>query len=183
METQSGSQVIGTAVLVYGQVRVESTDGVSRIIQPNNFIKLDDRIDTGQDGSVSIVLNDDSNSQLDLGQMTQMVIDQDVFGGSEIDELSDVAVEPGLAQEVLQNWDAFEPVTAFETGSALVGETAAVDNLDSEPVQIMDASPKIEAGKGGDTELAAGEVGDDGIGSMDDDLDLSNLIPPPDDAA
>ena len=103
METQSGSQVIGTAVLVYGQVRVESTDGVSRIIQPNNFIKLDDRIDTGQDGSVSIVLNDDSNSQIDLGRMTDMILDQDVVNGDNSLELSDLTADPEMLHDLLQN--------------------------------------------------------------------------------
>lgn len=180
MATQIESQVIGTAVVVYGHVKVESADGVIRNIQPNSLINLDDRVDTGHDGSVSFVFGGDS-SQLDLGPMTNMVIDQDVFGGRETLELSDAVIEPDILQNLLVGWDAFEPVVPLET--MMQSEADAVDAGDMVDFDTqIEVSAAIQTGKAA-ADLASSQASEGDVGSIDDDLDLSNLIPLPDDAA
>lgn len=173
-ELQTEPLVIGQALLVSGTVRVESVNGVSQLLKPNSPVHLDDRIDTGSGGEVSIVLNDSDATQLDLGRMSQMIVDDDVLGGGSLPDLGDVAVEAGLVADLWQDWESFEPVAAFET---TVPET---DESDTEQTADTDSIPGLD---GSASTVAASDSGDDGLGSIDDDLDMTNLIPPPDDAA
>jgi T1SS-143 domain-containing protein len=106
------AQVIGKAMIVYGTVKAESTDGVARVLQPNSPIFINDRINTGSDGAVSIVFNDAVNTQLDLGRMTDMVIDESTLSSEELN-LEDVTVEVEAIQE------------ALETGEEIVLEETA----------------------------------------------------------
>ena len=106
------AQVIGKAMIVYGTVKAESTDGVARVLQPNSPIFINDRINTGSDGAVSIVFNDAVNTQLDLGRMTDMVIDESTWSSEELN-LEDVTVEVEAIQE------------ALETGEEIVLEETA----------------------------------------------------------
>lgn len=174
MATQIEPLVIGQAMVVHGTVRAASSDGVTHLIQPNSPIHLDDRIDTGSDGAVSIIFNDVDNSQLDLDRMTDMVIDQDVFSVNLLD-LSDVTAEAGLLHDLLQNWESIEPAVALE---AVLSET---DASGTEETAAADSIPGLDGSS--ETVAASSEAGDDGLGSIDDDLDMTNLIPPPDDAA
>ena len=48
-------QAIGKAIVVYGEVKAESADGVERVLQPNSPIFMNDRLNTGSEGAVSIV--------------------------------------------------------------------------------------------------------------------------------
>jgi len=171
-ELQTEPLVIGQALLVSGTVRVESVNGVSQVLKPNSSIHLDDRIDTGSGGEVSIVLNDSGSTQLDLGRMSKVIVDDDVMGGS-LPDLGDVAVEAGLVADIWQDWESFEPVATLDT---LVPET---DDSGAEQTADTDSIPGLD---GSASTVAASDSGDDGLGSIDDDLDMTNLIPPPDDA-
>jgi len=171
-ELQTEPLVIGQALLVSGTVRVESVNGVSQVLKPNSSIHLDDRIDTGSGGEVSIVLNDSGSTQLDLGRMSKMIVDDDVMGGS-LPDLGDVAVEAGLVADLWQDWESFEPVATLDT---IVPET---DDSGAEQTADTDSIPGLD---GSASTVAASDSGDDGLGSIDDDLDMTNLIPPPDDA-
>ncbi len=172
-ELQTEPLVIGQALLVSGTVRVESVNGVSQVLKPNSSIHLDDRIDTGSGGEVSIVLNDSGSTQLDLGRMSKVIVDDDVMGGS-LPDLGDVAVEAGLVADLWQDWESFEPVATLDT---IVPET---DDSGAEQTADTDSIPGLD---GSASTVAASDSGDDGLGSIDDDLDMTNLIPPPDDAA
>lgn len=172
-ELQTEPLVIGQALLVSGTVRVESVNGVSQVLKPNSSIHLDDRIDTGSGGEVSIVLNDSDATQLDLGRMSQMIVDDDVLGGS-LPDLGDVAVEAGLVADLWQDWESFEPVPVLDTTVPETDESGAEQTADTDSIPGLDGSAST---------VAASDSGDDGLGSIDDDLDMTNLIPPPDDAA
>ena len=93
-------QAIGKAIVVYGEVKAESADGVERVLQPNSPIFMNDRINTGSEGAVSIVFTDAASTQLDLGRMTDMIIDQSVLGAEEID-LEEVTAEIEAIQQAL----------------------------------------------------------------------------------
>ena len=172
MVTQTMPQ-IGQALVVLGTVKAESINGMATVLQPNSPIFMDDRIDTGSDGALSIVFSDNVAPQLDLDRMTTMIIDDDVVG-SDLPDLGDVAVEPGLVADLLQSWETLEPATALET---VVPEA---DDSGAEELAAADSIPGLD---GSASTVAATDSGDDGLGSIDDDLDMTNLIPPPDDAA
>ena len=164
---------VGHALIVQGTVRVESTNGVSRAIEPNSQIFLDDQISTGSSGAVSIVLSNDNGIQLDLGRMSQLVIDEDVTG-STLPDLGDVALEAGLAADLLHNWESLEPIATLET---LIPETG---ESDVEGTTSADNIPGLEESS---STLASSGSSDDGAGTIDDELDITNFIPPPEDAS
>lgn len=175
MALQTDSPVVGQALFVSGAVSVRSAGGVSQVIKPNSPIHLNDRIDTGGDGAVSIILSDGENNQLDLGNMSSVILDDDVAGGS-LPELVDVAVEVGLMADLLQNWESFETVVPLD----VVASEDDVDD-DMEDVASADSIPGLDGAS--KTVAASSEAGEDGVGSIDDDLDMNNLIPPPEDAS
>jgi VCBS repeat-containing protein len=100
-------QSIGKVVIVYGTVKAQSTDGVERVLGPNSPIFLNDRINTGPDGAVSIVFSDPGNTQLDLGRMTDMVIDTSVIGSEAID-LEEVTAEVEAIQQALESGEELD---------------------------------------------------------------------------
>jgi len=163
---------IGQAFVVNGQVVLESANGVSQALKPNSPIHLDDRIDTGNNGEVSIIFTDGNTPQLDVGRMSNMVIDDDVVGAT-LPDLGDVAVEAGLVADLLADWEAIEPL--MEIGE--IAPAPLPESDDSETASV-DAHSEIAGGVG---DGVAADNGDDGFGSFDDDIDLSNLVPPPED--
>ena len=164
---------IGQAVVVHGTVHAESVNGVSTVLQPNSPIFINDAIDTGSDGALSIVFSDNAAPQLDLDRMTTMIIDDDVLGNA-LPDLGDVSVESGIVQDLLQNWEAIEPLAALETLVPEMGDAGADTDTD-------EAIPGLESAG---AEIASSDIGadgDDGAGGADYDFDLTSLIPPPDD--
>ncbi len=76
------AQAIGKVVIVYGTVKAVSPAGVERVLTPNSLVYANERIITGSDGSVSLIFTE-KNIHLDLGRMTEMVLDQDVYADTE----------------------------------------------------------------------------------------------------
>jgi hypothetical protein len=165
--------VVGQALIVSGAVQVRSAGGVSQTVRPNSPIHLDDQIDTGADGAVSIIFADGENSQLDMGSMSSLVVDEDVTGTT-LPELGDVTVEAGSLVNLLEHWEDFEPLAPLEAivpGVDMDGATGETSSAGSIPG--LDSS--------GETVAAADDHGGDDVGAIDDDFDMSNLIPPPED--
>lgn len=178
MEAQSETAAIGTAVVVYGTVKVVSADGVTKMIQPNDPIQFLDRIDTGQDGSVTVVFDDDGN-QLELGNMVDMVIDQDVYDSGSDPDLADMTVGPELLQSDFLEFVEGEQVGVSETivPEMTSGEDAA-EALDADLLVSNHADNDL---KENDMGIASTEAANDSGGSIEDDFDMSNLVPPTDD--
>ena len=150
--------VIGQALVVQGTVMMQSVNGVSQVVKPNSEIHFEDQIDTGGDGAVSILFADSENHQLDIGNMSRMIIDDDV-AGSTLPELGDVAVEAGLVADLLQNWESFEPVAPLET----IAPDEAMDS-DADEMAAANSIPGLD----GCTETVADSSGadDDRIGGF-----------------
>ena len=87
------TQVVGKAFIVYGTVKAESSDGLVRQLAPNDPIYADDRIITNDGSSISIQFNGEGVTQLDLGRMTNMVIDHDVYGSVVIGDNTDITAQ------------------------------------------------------------------------------------------
>lgn len=164
---------VGLAVVVQGSVRVESADGVIKVIEPNSQIFLDDHIDTGSGGAVSIVWNDSNATQLDLGRMSSIIIDEDVASGT-LPDLGDVAMEGGMVADLWQHWESYEPLAPIDNIIPETGESPADDGGAAGAIPGLDGSS--------DT-FTASDSGDDGGGSIDDEFDMTNFIPPPEDAS
>ncbi len=163
----------GQALVVQGTVRVKSADGVTKVIEPNSQIFLDDHIDTGSGGAVSIVWNDSDATQLDLGRMSSIIIDEDVASGT-LPDLGDVAMEDGVAADLWQHWESYEPLAPIASIVADTDESPADDGGAADAIPGLDGSAET---------FSASGSGDDGGGSIDDEFDMTNFIPPPEDAS
>ena len=176
MAIQAEPFQVGQALVVKGTVRGESTNGVTRVIEPNSQIFLDDQIATGSSGSVSIILSDGDGTHLELGRMSQLIVDEDVVGGT-LPDLGDVAIETDLATALLQSWDAFEPLAPIDSivpdsGDILTDDSGAADSI-----------PGLESSSKTIADSDSQDAQDEGASSIDDDLDMTNLIPPPEDSS
>ena len=128
--TEAGNQVIGQVVILYGNVKAISPDGTERIIALNNPIFANDRIITESDGRVSIVI-DATQAQIDLGRMSDVVIDEDAEGEGESGKGDDVqtdteGVEDGAAGED----GGGDGDRGGESGSDAEGESEAKEHGD-----------------------------------------------------
>lgn len=67
--SDKGHQVTGKVAILYGTVKAISPDGTVRVLKLNSSVYADDRIITGDDGSVSIIFDTIPATQLDLGSI------------------------------------------------------------------------------------------------------------------
>jgi len=99
------NQVVGKVFILYGTVKAVSPDGTVRVLAPNSPIYADDRIITESDGSVSLQFDGPPVTQLDLGRMTEIVIDEDVYAGVAPEVVSEAAAEAEQVQQSLLEKD------------------------------------------------------------------------------
>jgi hypothetical protein len=97
--TGSGSQVVGRVVIIYDNAKAISPDGMERLLSVESPIFANDRIVTESDGQVSIVINDDVHTQMDLGTMSNVMIDEDIFGGVSPEEITEATAKVEQVQE------------------------------------------------------------------------------------
>ena len=97
--TGSGSQIVGRVVIIYDNAKAISPDGMERLLSVESPIFANDRIVTESDGKVSIVINDDVHTQIDLGTMSNVMIDEDIFGGVNPEEIAEATAEVEQIQE------------------------------------------------------------------------------------
>jgi T1SS-143 domain-containing protein len=100
-----GHQAIGKAVIVYGEVKVIAADGTVRILKPNSLVFADDQIITGSDGTVSILLDGNPPMHIDLGRMSQITLDEDVYGSGHPTTTADAAADAARIQQLLTQGD------------------------------------------------------------------------------
>ena len=99
--TETGNQVIGKVSILYGTVKAISPDGTVRILDLNSPVYADDRIITESDGNLSIVLDDPAQTQLDIGRMSDIILDEDVYGGVTPEDVAEAAAEIEEIQQAL----------------------------------------------------------------------------------
>jgi len=171
------SGAIGKVAIIYGDVKAISPDGTVRVLGPNSPVFADDQIITGGDGSVSLILDGTPPIHLDLGRMTQITLDEDVYGGPA--STADAAAEADKVQQALLAGDQpIEPEAPAAGGEAnaggghpvvdnsLTGEEVTPDSgaetrgIEFSQLQMIEREAKDTAPEGGDDN---GAVDDEGI--------------------
>ncbi|MFA7684911.1 MAG: retention module-containing protein, partial [Syntrophales bacterium] len=129
LKAGSGQQgAVGKVVILYGTVKAVSPDGTIRILTPNSQVFANDLIITESDGSVSIILAGPPPTHLDLGRMSQIVLDEDVYGGA--GAAADAAAEADQIQQALLAGDEpIEPEAPAAGGEANAGGGHPVVNF------------------------------------------------------
>ena len=97
--TGSGSQAVGRVVVLYDNAKAISADGMERLLSVNSPIYANDRVVTENDGKVSIVIDDATQTQIDLDGRSEILIDEDIFGGATAEDVSAAAAEIEQVQE------------------------------------------------------------------------------------
>jgi hypothetical protein len=98
---ETGNQPIGSVAILYGNAKAISIDGTERILSPNSPVFAYDRIITESDGRVSIIINDPAASQIDIGRMSHIIIDEDIFAGVTEEDIAASTAESQEIQEAL----------------------------------------------------------------------------------
>ena len=80
--------VIGRVAIIYDNAKAISADGTERFLMVDSPIFAYDRIITKGDSRISIVIDDDNHTQIDLGGMSDVIIDEDIFGGAGSEEIA-----------------------------------------------------------------------------------------------
>jgi len=114
--TGTGSQVVGKVMTVQGVVKAQAPDNSVRILEVGSPIFLGERIITGDSGMISIALGDGLGTRLDLGRMSDVLVDGDLFPG-EPGDFSEAVAEVEQVQQALLAGE-FDPTTDFEPTAA-----------------------------------------------------------------
>ncbi len=116
-QVTDSSAPVGNVVILYGNVKAIAIDGTERTLAPNSPIFAYDTIVTESDGSVSIVMDDPAQSQVDLGRMSHVIIDDDVFAGVTAEDVAAAAAEIEQIQEALLA-EGYDPTVELEPPAA-----------------------------------------------------------------
>ncbi len=101
----TGNQIIGKAFILHGTVKAVAPDGTVRVLGPNSVIYADERIITESDGSVSIMLDGPPPGQIDIGRMSDVLLNEDVYAGATPEVVTDAAADAERIQEALTSGD------------------------------------------------------------------------------
>ena len=104
----AASQTIGKVFIVYGTVKAVTPSGLERVLAPNSPIHAGERIVTGPDGMVAITFT--GGGHLDLGRMSDVLIDEDVYAGAGSDGPADSVAQVDEIQSALVDGDS-DPTT------------------------------------------------------------------------
>jgi VCBS repeat-containing protein len=154
MATAAGSHPIGKVFILQGTAKAVATDGAVRVLGPNSIIYADERIITESDGAVSIMLDGPPPAQIDLGRMSDVLLNEDVYAGATPEVVKDASTDADKIQEALAQGD--QPIELDATaagGGAGAGGSHTLANF------ALDGS-EVSPGSGADTTGAAyGTVG------------------------
>jgi len=122
--TGTDSYEVGRVAYIYDDVKAVSADGMERQLSIESAIFAHDRIIIEGYNRVSIVIHDDSQTQIDLVGMNDVIIDEDIFGGVSSEEIAGAAAEVEEVQKAffIQDIDlTAEPETVATDSVASAG--------------------------------------------------------------
>ena len=134
--SNASQEPVGKVFIVYGTAKAISTDGTTKVLAPNSPIFAQDRIITESDGRVSIVFTDPTNSQLTLGRMSDIIIDEDVYSTA-TENIADATGEVEEVQEALLT-ESFDPTTELPAPAA--GDTGGASDGGGHPIASFEAT-------------------------------------------
>jgi len=97
--TGTASHAVGRVAVLYDNAKAISPDGMERLLSVESPIFANDRIVTENNGRVSIVIDDEAHTQIDLGAMSNVIIDEDIFGGTSPEVVTEAAAQVEQIQE------------------------------------------------------------------------------------
>ncbi len=118
---------VGNVRIVYGDVKAVTQAGEERILARNSPVFEGERIVTGEDGSVSILF-ENGKTQLDLGKLSDVQIDAEVYGRLDESEIENSIAEVNQIQQALAD-GTFDPSTQLDATAA--GPAAAGGNVEA----------------------------------------------------
>ncbi|MEL0586900.1 MAG: retention module-containing protein, partial [Candidatus Thiodiazotropha sp. (ex. Lucinoma kazani)] len=117
-------KVIGFVRQVIGEVTATGSDGVIRVLQVGDLVFADERIETGELGSIEIAFNDGGN--FTLGRNAQGFLDADVYQTTSPEDASEYAASiEAIQQAILMGED---PAAIQEASAAGPGAAAIAGN-------------------------------------------------------
>ena len=159
--TGEGNQVVGSLFIVYGTVKAISPDGTERILAPNSPIFANDHITTGSDGGISIMLDGPPPTQLDLGSMTDIVIDEDVYAGVAPEVVTETTANYEQIQEALLAGD--QPIdldgTAAGSGAGVGEGNETITDYSKTEGDKVDISHILDSAEGDHSRLGVVDNG------------------------
>ena len=114
---------IGKVVILQGQVQAAAMDGTVRALSPNSVVYANDQIITGSDGNLSLFIIGNPPTQLDIGRMSNVTLDEDVYAPVSEIPSTDTAAEVASLQEALLRG---EDITQMEATAAGPGAGGAL---------------------------------------------------------
>jgi T1SS-143 domain-containing protein len=117
VETGYFDQPVGKVVILYGNVTARSVDGTERLLNVNSPVYSYDTIITESNGRVTIIMDDPAQSQLDIGRMSQVLVDEDIYAGVSAEEVAAAAEEVEQIQQQLLE-EGFDPTIELEAPAA-----------------------------------------------------------------
>lgn len=111
------NQIVGRVKIVNGIVQAQAPGDAIRDLVQDSQIYANDRIMTGEEGSISILFLDPGQTQLDIGRMSDMTISEDVFQVGFPTDLEEATADVEQIQEALLAGE-FDPTTDLEATAA-----------------------------------------------------------------
>ncbi|SDB34005.1 hypothetical protein SAMN05660653_01636 [Desulfonatronum thiosulfatophilum] len=141
MAVSTGTQAIGKVVILYGTVKAVAPDGTERVLGPNSIVYANERIVTESDGSVSIMLDGPPPMQVDLGRMSDVLLNEDVYTGvPEAAEVTDLFAEAELIMEALESGEEIEIDATAAGGPGGAGGGLSLVKFDVDGGEVLPTS-------------------------------------------
>jgi hypothetical protein len=139
-----GNQVIGKVFILYGTAKAIAPDGSVRVLAINSPIYADERVVTESDAGVSIQMDGPSFGQIDIGRMSDVLFDQDVYAATTPDSVNDSKVEAGDIEKALEGSGEIElEATAAGGAQGTGGSTLVQFGLDGSEGNVTSGAETI----------------------------------------
>ena len=96
------NQVVGKVFILYGKVKAIAPDGTVRVLAVNSPVFAMDRIVTESDGSVAIMFDGPPPAQIEIGRMSDVLIDEDIYEGAAPEQVAESTATVEEIQAMLE---------------------------------------------------------------------------------
>jgi VCBS repeat-containing protein len=150
MAISIANQAIGKVFILHGTVKAVAADGTVRMLEPNSLVYAHERIVTESDGNVSIMLDGPPPSQIDLGRMSDVLLNEDVYAGVTPEVVKDASAEAADAEKIQEALEGEGEIELDATAAGLSGAGGGVTlvKFDAEGNEISPESGVETTGVG-----------------------------------